>query len=196
MRTPASRRVVLLAFVPAVLVSGHASVVGAQAPPAAASVSKDRLTLNDYLDWEDVSTPSMSPDGKTVIYTRTWTDKINDKRESSLWMMNADGIAWSHAGQRFWCQVVAGWIEASRSSRQVSRVDPQVWVRYMDAEGAIRHKSHASAKRRRTLNGHQTGRSIAFGMLARGSDNPGKSTCPRHHVARNGPKPPRVVTKL
>ncbi|MEP6764877.1 MAG: hypothetical protein ABJB66_11225, partial [Gemmatimonadaceae bacterium] len=42
----------------------------------ASTPAKDRIALTDYLDWEDVAAPSLSPDGKLVIYTRTVTDKI------------------------------------------------------------------------------------------------------------------------
>ena len=92
MRHPARSHAVLLALVPALMIaSSHVREASAQAAPAPTAVPKDRLTLNDYLDWEDVSAPSLSPHGRSVIYTRTWTDKINDKREASLWMMNADG---------------------------------------------------------------------------------------------------------
>ena len=52
---------------------------------------KDRITLEQYLDFEDVQEPQLSPDGRQVIYTRRWVDKMNDKWESSLWIMNTDG---------------------------------------------------------------------------------------------------------
>ena len=35
--------------------------------------------------------PQLSPDGSQIIYTRGWIDKMNDRRESALWIMNADG---------------------------------------------------------------------------------------------------------
>ena len=58
---------------------------------ATPSPPKNRLTIADYFNWEDVATPTMSPDGRQIIYTRTWIDQLNDKRESSVWIMNADG---------------------------------------------------------------------------------------------------------
>ena len=35
--------------------------------------------------------PRLAPDGHAVIYARRWIDKMNDRWESSLWMVNADG---------------------------------------------------------------------------------------------------------
>ena len=55
------------------------------------TVSADRLNLDLYWEYETVSDPQLSPDGAQILYTRGWIDKINDKRESSLWIMNADG---------------------------------------------------------------------------------------------------------
>jgi Tol biopolymer transport system component len=61
------------------------------AAPVAAAQSSDRITLADYLEWEGVGAPSLSPDGSQIIYSRNWIDKVNDKRESSIYIMNADG---------------------------------------------------------------------------------------------------------
>ena len=61
------------------------TLIAAQAP------ASDRLTLDLYLEYETVSDPQISPDGAQIIYTRGWVDKQNDRRESSLWIMNADG---------------------------------------------------------------------------------------------------------
>ena len=71
----------------------------------------DRLTLDLYLDMETVSEPQLSPDGSRIIYTRGWIDKLDDKRESALWIMNVDGsrnrflakgsgARWSPSGDR------------------------------------------------------------------------------------------------
>ena len=71
----------------------------------------DRLTLDLYLDMETVSDPQLSPDGAQILYTRGWIDKVNDKRESALWIMNTDGsrnrflakgsnARWSPSGDR------------------------------------------------------------------------------------------------
>ena len=58
---------------------------------AALAQSRDKLTLDLYLDWETVAAPQLSPDGAQVVFTRRWTDKVNDKDESDVWIMNADG---------------------------------------------------------------------------------------------------------
>ena len=55
-----------------------------------------KISLPMFLDMVTVSDPEISPDGKQIVFTRRWVDKMNDKFESALYLMNADG---SH--QRF-----------------------------------------------------------------------------------------------
>jgi len=111
-------------------------LVGADKP-------SDRLTLEDYLEFETVADPQLTPDGRQVVYTRGWIDKMNDKRESSLWIMNADGsrnrflakgsnAQWSPNGDRLaflaegqpkGSQVHVRWMDAEGATSQVTRVE-------------------------------------------------------------------------
>ncbi|NIR37484.1 MAG: S9 family peptidase, partial [Actinobacteria bacterium] len=52
---------------------------------------ENRLTVDRYLDWEDVRGPSLSPDGTHIVYQRQWIDAVNDREVSSVWIMGADG---------------------------------------------------------------------------------------------------------
>ena len=107
--------------------------------PSLASSQTDadtkKLTLEMYLDLESVSNPQISPDGARIVYTRGWVDKMNDRRESSIWIMNADGNKnhflvdgsgplWSPDGTRI-TYTAEGEPEGS-----------QIFVRWMDDEGA------------------------------------------------------------
>ena len=64
---------------------------GAIALPAQETRSSNRLTTEHYLDWERVSDAQISPDGGRIIYSRQYVNKLEDKWESALWIMNADG---------------------------------------------------------------------------------------------------------
>ena len=111
-------------------------VMAATAASAAQESGVQRLALESYFDMESVSNPQISPDGTQIIYTRGWIDKVNDQRESTLWIMDADG-----SRNR---QLVDG--SGTRWSADGSRIlymaegEPsgaQIFVRWMDAEGAI-----------------------------------------------------------
>jgi dipeptidyl aminopeptidase/acylaminoacyl peptidase len=57
----------------------------------AQGAKSDRLTLELILEREYVAAPQIAPDSSNIIYTRRWTDKINDRFESEIWIMNAGG---------------------------------------------------------------------------------------------------------
>ena len=129
----------------------------------AAQTVKDRLTLEDYLEFETVSDPHLSPDGAQIIYTRGRIDKLNDKHESSLWIMNADGsrnrslvdgsnARWSPAGDR-----IAYFAQGKPKGTQI-------FVRYMDAEGAVTQISHVD-QNPANIRWSPDGSQIAFTML-------------------------------
>ncbi len=96
---------------------------------------KARLRLEQSLDIESVSSPEISPDGKRIVYTRGWVNRVTDTRESSLWMMEADGTR-----ERFLIEGSdAVWSPDGTRIAYLARGRPsgtQVFVRYMDAEGA------------------------------------------------------------
>ena len=66
------------------LLSLTSSYASAQAPMT-------KLSLESYLDMESVSDPRISPDGVRIAYARGWVDRTNDRHESSIWIMDADG---------------------------------------------------------------------------------------------------------
>ena len=75
-------------FLPLALVGVLFLPVSAAAQEKAKS---KKLDLELYLEMEDVENPRISPDGTQIVYTREWMDKVNDRRDSATWLMNADG---------------------------------------------------------------------------------------------------------
>ena len=119
-----------LAIASLALVAIAAPLVAQQpaAPPA-----DRRITVADYLEWEDVGDPQLAPDGKQIAFTRRSVDKVNDKWDTAIWVMNADGTR-----QR---SVVIGsaprWSPDGSTLLYIATGQPagmQLWVRYMDGD--------------------------------------------------------------
>jgi dipeptidyl aminopeptidase/acylaminoacyl peptidase len=121
---------ILSAFV----LAGSAAHI-APAGVAAQQAGIKRLALADYLDFESAGDPQIAPDGSEIVYTRGWVDKVNDRRQSSLWIMSADGSRNRHL-------IDGGGARWSPDGTRILFTAPgeprgsQIFVRWMDAEGA------------------------------------------------------------
>ena len=45
----------------------------------------------DIFEMEGVSDPQISPDGSKILYVRSGSDIMKDKRYSNIWIINFDG---------------------------------------------------------------------------------------------------------
>ncbi|HEV2915866.1 MAG TPA: S9 family peptidase [Pyrinomonadaceae bacterium] len=122
----------------------------------------NRLTADLFLDWEWVSSPQISPDGGQIVFTRRWTDKINDKYETDIWIMDADG-----GRKRF---LVRGsqprWSPDGRRLAYIAQGQPtgaQIFVRWMDSGEATQLTRLERSPS--NLSWSPDGRQIAFNML-------------------------------
>lgn len=179
-------------FVPALLVTFAVTVLAlpvyAQDTP-----TSNHLTVADYLDLERVGDPQISPDGSRVVYTRRWVDKLEDKWESALWIINADG-----SRNRF---LVKG--SSPRWSPDGSRIlylaegEPkgsQIFVRWMDAEGATSQITRLTESPESPA-WSPDGTSIAFAMTVESKDQ-WQIEMPTPPEGAKWTEAPRVVDRL
>ncbi len=185
MATPlTTRRAVALLFsIPFLL----PTVLGAQNEP------DGTLKLETYLDWEWVGSPEISPDGGQILYTRSWVDKIGDRRESEVWIMNADGSRkrrlvegssprWSPNGDRI--------AFTARGEPQGS----QLFVRWMDDEGAVTQVTRVD-NGPGNVEWSPDGRHLAFTMSV-DSDHPWPISLPGRPEGAEWTQAPKVVERL
>jgi dipeptidyl aminopeptidase/acylaminoacyl peptidase len=156
------------------------------------AASRDRLTIETYLDWEYVNSPQISPDGTQVVYTRRWTDKMNDKFEDEIWIMNADG---TH--NRFLMKgAQARWSPDGRRIAYVAQGQPggaQIFVRWLDApdETQLTHLERAPAN----IAWSPDGKYIAFTSNVPATQS-FKINMPARPAGAKWIEPPRVVDRL
>ena len=58
---------------------------------ALAQSRKGTLDKETFMNMESVSNPAISPDGKQIVFTRTWVDKVKDEYQSNIWIVDIDG---------------------------------------------------------------------------------------------------------
>jgi len=156
------------------------------------AASHDRLTIETYLDWEYVNSPQISPDGTQVVYTRRWTDKMNDKFEDEIWIMNADG---TH--NRFLMKgAQPRWSPDGRRIAYVAQGQPggaQIFVRWLDApdETQLTHLERAPAN----IAWSPDGKHIAFTSLVPSTQS-FKINMPPRPAGAKWIDAPRVVDRL
>ena len=157
------------------------------------TASDTLLTVDHYLDWEQVSDPQLSPDGSQVVYTRRWVNKIDDKWESALWIMGADG---SH--HRFLVKGSdARWSADGARILYLAEGEPkgtQIFVRWMDAEGASSQVTRVT-ETPSDARWAPDGKAIAFAMLVPDS-TPWSISLPKAPEGAKWTPAPRVVDDL
>ena len=151
------------------------------------------LPLELSLDMERVSEPQISPDGEHIVYSRGWVDKLNDSRESSLWIMNADGSknrnlidgsspVWSPDGTRI-AYLADGEPEGT-----------QIFVRWMDDEGAVTQVTRLE-ERPSGIRWSPDSKSIGFTMIVPSEDE-WRVKLPGKPEDAKWTKGPRIIDRL
>jgi len=117
-----------------------AATAAAQENPSAS-----RLTTDHYFDLEPVSGPQISPDGARIVYTRQQVNTIEDRWDSNLWIVNADGSL-----HRFLAKGSnPRWSRDGKRILYLAEGEPrgmQIFVRWIDIDGPASQVTHATEK--------------------------------------------------
>lgn len=92
------------------------------------------LTTDTLWDWRTVADPVIGPDGRQVVYTLGWNDRMNDAMHTNLWIVSAGGGDERPLTQGSYKDTSPRWSPDGKRlaylSNRSGRV--QVWVRWMD----------------------------------------------------------------
>ena len=157
-----------------------------------AAENSDRLTVDLYLDWEWVSNPQISPDGRQILYVRRWTDKINDRYVNEVWLMKIDG-----SGKRFLFKGSSPrWAPDGSRIAYVSSGEPrggQVFIYWLDT-GQKTQLTHSELTPG-GLRWSPDGNILAFTMVDPG-EKEWRVRMPRRPRGARWVAEPRVITRL
>src|SRR5262249_21622456 len=178
-------RMFAAAVAAAVMASGG---VRAQEKP-----SSTLLTTEHYLDWERVSDAQISPDGSRIVYTRQAVNRLEDKWESALWILNADG-----SQHRFLVKGSnARWSPDGKRLLYLADGEPkgtQLFVRWVDADGPATQITHV-AEAPRNARWSPDGKTVAFSAFVPDQEKWTISMPPEPKGAK-WTSSPRVVSTL
>jgi dipeptidyl aminopeptidase/acylaminoacyl peptidase len=146
----------------------RAGVLAALLATSTALVAQERksdslFTVEKFLDFEQVADPQIAPDGSQIIYARRHVNKLEDRFDAELWIMNADGTK-----NRFLAK--GGGARWSPDGSRIAYVDSgaprgmQLFVRWMDAEGATSQVTRVD-QGIADIRWSPDGKSIGFSML-------------------------------
>jgi len=137
--------------------------LGGAALRAQEARSDTLLTTEHWLDWERVSDAQISPDGARVVYTRQVVNKLEDKWDSALWIVQADG-----SQNRFLVKGSnARWSPDGKRLLYLAEGEPkgsQLFVRWVDVDGPATQVTRV-ADAPRGPRWSPDGKSIAFSMF-------------------------------
>ena len=140
-----------------------AVAVGVAMLPAGSAAQSARVLDKDtFLEMESVGAPAISPDGRRIVFARTWIDKMKDQSRSNLWIVDTDGTRVRELTRGGWRDSAPVWAPDAKRIAFISDRDgtSQLHVMYLDT-GEVAQLTHLQ----RAPSGLQwspDGRQIAF----------------------------------
>jgi dipeptidyl aminopeptidase/acylaminoacyl peptidase len=84
--------------------------------PLPTSAQPRARVLDDttFMEMERVSDPAIAPDGKQIVFTRGWIDKMRDQSRSNLWIVDSEGARVRELTNGAWRDSAAVWAPDSQ----------------------------------------------------------------------------------
>jgi acylaminoacyl-peptidase len=143
----------------------------------------------DIFDVEYASDPQIAPDGGRIVYTRQSMDVMNDRRNASLWVVNADGSGHRPLTEPGQNASGARWSPSGDRIAYVSSTDEgaEIFVRWMDTGQTAKLTQLTESPG--GLAWSPDGSHLAFSMMVKAASEPFASMPPKPEGAEWAPAP-------
>ncbi|OGD21166.1 MAG: dipeptidyl aminopeptidase [Candidatus Aminicenantes bacterium RBG_13_59_9] len=154
------------------------------------------LAKEAFMEMESVGSPQISPDGKQVLFTRGWTDKLNDQTRSNLWIVDIDGKRIRELTHGNWRDSSPVWSPDGKKIAFLSERDEttQVHVMWLDTReiAQLTHLERAASD----LCWSPDGRKLAFTCFMPDDSNPLPVKLPERPSGAKWAAPAVIVDRL
>ncbi|NOR53361.1 MAG: prolyl oligopeptidase family serine peptidase [Candidatus Aminicenantes bacterium] len=154
------------------------------------------LDKKTYMEMETVGSPNISPDGKHILFTRGWIDKMNDRSRSNLWIVDIEGERVRELTHGDWRDFSPVWSPDGKKIAFLSDRDgtTQVHVLWFDTRevAQLTHLERSPGSLRWSPGGKQ----LAFTMTIRDSKTILPVKLPKRPRGAKWAKPAVIVDRL
>ena len=154
------------------------------------------LDKETYMEMETVGSPNISPDGKLILFTRGWVDKMNDRRASNLWIADIKGERIRELTHGNWRDSSPVWSPDGKRIAFLSDRDGtnQIHVMWLDTRevAQLTHLERSPGSLRWSPDGKQ----LAFTMFFEDTSSILPVKLPKRPKGANWAKPAIIIDRL
>ncbi|MCS7080717.1 MAG: S9 family peptidase [Chloracidobacterium sp.] len=177
-------------FIGVLIISTSVSTL-AQTPPA-----PRRLDKTTFMEMESVTNPAISPDGRRIVFTRTFTDKMTDRYRSTLWMVESDGSRVRELTGQTYSARQPVWSPDGKRIAFIAERDGTAQIHVLTPDtGDIVQLTHLE-REPADLCWSPDGTRLAFSMLVPDTDSPLPIKLPEAPKGAQWAKPAVVIDRL